>query len=112
MQNKLKEVAPLFNRCVIFNADADSFHGHPEPLNTPPDITRKSIALYYYTALPIENDSGESRHTNYVARPNDTAKNIADANKLARKRDKRAKKMFGEKDHWLTNVKQKIKDMF
>ena len=111
MQSKVKEVAPLFNRCVIFNTDADSFHGHPEPLNTPPDITRKSIALYYYTALPIANDSGESRHTNYVARPNDTAKNIADAKKLARKRDKRAKKMFGEKDHWLTNVKQKIKDM-
>lgn len=112
MQKKVKEVAPLFNRCVIFNTDADSFHGHPEPLNTPPDITRKSIALYYYTALPIANDSGESRHTNYVARPNDTAKNIADAKKLARKRDKRAKKMFGEKDHWLTNVKQKLKDMF
>ena len=44
MQNKVKEVAPLFNRCVIFNTDADSFHGHPEPLTTPPDITRKSIA--------------------------------------------------------------------
>ncbi len=112
MQNKVKEVAPLFNRCVIFNTDADSFHGHPEPLNTPPDITRKSIALYYYTALSIANDSGESRHTNYVARPNDTAKNIADAKKLARKRDKRAKKMFGEKDNWLTNVKQKLKDIF
>ena len=112
MQNKVKEVAPIFNRCVIFNTDADSFHGHPEPLTTPSHITRKSIALYYYTALPIANDTGESRHTNYVARPNDTAKNIADAKKLAKKRDKRAKKMFGDNEHWLADIKQKIKNLF
>jgi hypothetical protein len=97
---------------VIFNTDIDSFHGHPEPLTTPADITRKSIALYYYTALPIANDTGESRHTNYVARPNDSAKNITDAKKLAKKRDKRAKKMFGENESWLTKAQQKIKDLF
>ena len=112
MQNKIKEIAPLFNRCVIFNTDVDSFHGHPEPLTTPAGITRKSIALYYYTALPIANDTGESRHTNYVARPNDTAKNIADAKKLAKKRDKRAKVMFGKNENWLTKVQQKIKHLF
>lgn len=112
MQYKVKEIAPLFNRCVIFNTDADSFHGHPEPLTTPADITRKSIALYYYTALPIANDTGESRHTNYVARPNDSAKNIADAKKLAQKRDKRAKKMFSKGENWLTKVQQKIKKLF
>lgn len=44
------QVLPIFNRCVIFNTDADSFHGHPEPLQTPPGVYRKSIALYYYTA--------------------------------------------------------------
>lgn len=25
-------VPPLFNRCVIFNTDNDSYHGHPGPL--------------------------------------------------------------------------------
>jgi Rps23 Pro-64 3,4-dihydroxylase Tpa1-like proline 4-hydroxylase len=112
MTHKAKEIAPLFNRCVIFNTDVDSFHGHPEPLTTPADITRKSIALYYYTALPIANDTGESRHTNYVARPNDSAKNIADAKKLAKKRDKRAKKMFGQNDNWFNKISQKIKSYF
>lgn len=116
MQTKVKEIAPIFNRCVIFNTDADSFHGHPEPLTTPPNIARKSIALYYYTALPIANDTGESRHTNYIARPNDTPQNIADAKKLAKKRDKRAKKMFGEDKNWFGQAKQKvlqkIKDLF
>ena len=44
-----EKVLPLFNRCVIFNTDSDSFHGHPDPLTCPPDRTRKSIALYYFT---------------------------------------------------------------
>lgn len=47
-----RRIAPLFNRMVIFNTDKHSFHGHPSPLNTPQHITRKSIALYYYTAKP------------------------------------------------------------
>jgi len=44
-----KKISPVFNRCVIFNTDADSFHGHPEPMTCPEDQFRRSIALYYYT---------------------------------------------------------------
>lgn len=50
-------IAPLFNRLVIFNTNKKSFHGHPQPLNTPEHITRKSIALYYYTAQPNPDES-------------------------------------------------------
>lgn len=42
-------VEPIFNRAVIFNITDDAYHGHPHPLNTPPGVTRDSIALYYYT---------------------------------------------------------------
>lgn len=44
-----RRVRPLLGRCVIFNTDADSFHGSPVPLACPEGMTRKSIALYYYT---------------------------------------------------------------
>jgi Rps23 Pro-64 3,4-dihydroxylase Tpa1-like proline 4-hydroxylase len=44
-----KSIAPLAGRCVIFNTTSISFHGHPEPLLCPEGITRKSVALYYYT---------------------------------------------------------------
>lgn len=108
MQHKVKSVAPLFNRCVIFNTDADSFHGHPDPLTTPGGVTRKSIALYYYTAQAIENSLGESRHTLYVARPDDTPENIAQAKKLAAKRDKRAKKMHSKDS---SNIIGKLKKL-
>jgi Rps23 Pro-64 3,4-dihydroxylase Tpa1-like proline 4-hydroxylase len=75
-------VAPLFNRCVIFNTDADSYHGHPDPLNTPDDITRKSIALYYYTASKKVYEDTPAHSTMYVARPNDAGSDKRQAIRL------------------------------
>lgn len=43
------KIAPLLNRCVIFNTTKNSLHGHPDPLNIPDNICRESIAIYYYT---------------------------------------------------------------
>jgi len=51
-----KKIAPIFNRMVAFETNKNTFHGHPEPLNTPTKITRKSIALYYYTSIPEEGE--------------------------------------------------------
>ncbi len=65
-----KKIAPLFNRCVIFNTDADSYHGHPEPTTCPDDRFRRSIALYYYT----EEKNPFRRATHYKARPEDGSK--------------------------------------
>jgi Rps23 Pro-64 3,4-dihydroxylase Tpa1-like proline 4-hydroxylase len=45
-----RSVPPLISTAVIFNTDGRNYHGHPDPLNTPPEVTRRSIALYYYTA--------------------------------------------------------------
>lgn len=45
----LKEVAPLFNRLVIFDSHDKSFHGLPNPINFPEGEERRSILLYYYT---------------------------------------------------------------
>ena len=42
-------VLPIARRCVIFNTTSDSFHGHPHPLACPSGVSRRSIALYYYT---------------------------------------------------------------
>jgi 2OG-Fe(II) oxygenase superfamily len=46
---KRKAVAPVFNRAVIFSTVKEALHGHPTPLNTPPGVPRRSLALYYYT---------------------------------------------------------------
>ncbi len=44
-----RRVQPTLGRCVIFSTDDTSYHGHPEPLACPEGVTRKSLALYYYT---------------------------------------------------------------
>ena len=31
----IKRIRPLAGRCVIFNTDSDSYHGHPRPLSCP-----------------------------------------------------------------------------
>jgi len=68
-----QKIAPLFNRCVVFNTDEDSFHGLPEPIQCPEDQTRKSIALYYFT---IEESKPLKKATNYRARPGDGIKGV------------------------------------
>lgn len=50
MTSCARKLAPEFNRCVIFNTTSESWHGNPDPVNHPDGRTRKSIALYYYTA--------------------------------------------------------------
>jgi len=58
---------PKFNRAVLFETSEISFHGHPIPLNCPEGVTRKSIAVYYYSHWP----EGLERRakTNYVLTP-------------------------------------------
>lgn len=64
-------IAPLLNRCVVFNTDADSYHGHPDPLATPDGVKRRSIALYYYTASKAIYQEVPNYSTMYQARPSD-----------------------------------------
>ena len=47
-KEKKVSIMPKYNRCVIFNTNETSFHGHPESLNLPKNKSRKSFALYFY----------------------------------------------------------------
>ncbi len=60
---------PKLNHAVIFNTDQKSLHGFPEPIRCPDHVTRKSLALYFYTNAARER--GAARSTNYHARPED-----------------------------------------
>ena len=46
---ELASVVPTFNRCVLFETNEVSYHGHPKPLKTGGKSTRKSLSVYYYT---------------------------------------------------------------
>ena len=50
MKNCIKKIPPLFNRMVVFSTTDFSNHGHPDPLTCPQNISRKSLALYYFSS--------------------------------------------------------------
>jgi len=73
MKRCVETVAPIGNRAVIFTTNMDSFHGHPEPMTCPPQVVRRSLALYYFTV----EDSPIVRSTEYRARPGDGLHSVA-----------------------------------
>jgi hypothetical protein len=48
---KIKEVAPRFNRAVLFDTTQHSWHGFPDPINPLMGKMRKSFAVYYMTDI-------------------------------------------------------------
>jgi hypothetical protein len=65
----VKRLRPVAGRCVIFNTDADSYHGHPRPLNCPEGMSRKSIAIYYYTLGRDDKDVTPTQRTDWQVLP-------------------------------------------
>jgi 2OG-Fe(II) oxygenase superfamily len=49
MTQCVKKVLPEFGTMALFSTTDYSFHGLPNPLTCPPDRSRKSLALYYYS---------------------------------------------------------------
>lgn len=68
MQKKelIGNIAPLFNRMVMFETNEISFHGHPKPLKTPQGVTRKSLAAYYYTHTRPAGEIAQEHNTIYI----------------------------------------------
>lgn len=69
MTRCVHKISPKFARAVIFNTDSDAFHGQPEPLRCPPDRSRRSLALYYYTAAEEGIKTVRKRTTQFKPRP-------------------------------------------
>ncbi|MEP5613948.1 MAG: 2OG-Fe(II) oxygenase [Cyclobacteriaceae bacterium] len=49
MEKCEKKILPKFNTMAIFSTTDFSYHGHPDPLKCPEGMSRKSLALYYYS---------------------------------------------------------------
>jgi hypothetical protein len=102
MSRCVRRILPSFNRAVVFNTDPDSFHGHPEPLACPAHVTRKSLALYYFTA---ETRPFLVRSTEYRARPGDRLRGVAIyLDKMALRGYDRAKRVLGLDDRFASRL--------
>ena len=65
----IREVAPIFNRGIIFDTTQHSWHGMSQKLQVPKGIYRKSLAVYYLTR-PKQAES----HQRAVYAPRETQK--------------------------------------
>jgi hypothetical protein len=67
------KIAPKFGRFAVFTNSETSFHGHPEPMKCPKDVSRKSIASYYYSNEPHPSyKAGDEHRAVFHARPGET----------------------------------------
>ncbi len=64
----VRKILPVFNRMAMFSTTSTSYHGHPTPLSCPPDRTRKSIAIYYYSNGRPEEEQRDGHNTLFQAR--------------------------------------------
>jgi len=65
-------IAPLANRCVIFSTTSTSYHGIPDPIACPEGLTRRSLAMYYYSNGRPEHERNPRHSTLWQARPHET----------------------------------------
>ena len=79
MKNCVKKILPTYNTLALFTTTDFSYHGHPEPLNCPDNMSRKSLALYYYSngrpGSEINSEIGD-HSTLFRARPETTDKQV------------------------------------
>lgn len=90
-----QRIDPIANRCVVFSTTDTSFHGHPEPLACPPDRTRRSLALYYYSnGRPAEELTG-LRTTAFQPRPGEEWRRSKGRDSVLRRATNAAKRRLG-----------------
>jgi Rps23 Pro-64 3,4-dihydroxylase Tpa1-like proline 4-hydroxylase len=69
MSIAVQKIAPEFNRLVVFATIDWGFHGHPDPLQTPEGVTRRSLATYYYSSGRPADELAAAHDSLYQRRP-------------------------------------------
>ena len=70
-------VDPILNRMVAFTITDDAFHGVPVPIESPPDIRRFSLALYYYTRDRPEEEKAPFHWADWQRVPSDAVSDVS-----------------------------------
>ena len=71
MTGCVRKVLPAFNRMIVFGTTDYTYHGHPDPLTCPEGMTRKSLALYYFSNGRPKEEVTEGHTTLFRERPSE-----------------------------------------
>lgn len=105
--DEVVRIAPLFNRCVIFETTEHSWHGF-EKIALPDNskhLSRRSVALYFYTRERPRQQVASRHSTVYVDRPAPmhfkpgrvlTDRDCAELHELLDRRDSHNRRLYGE----------------
>lgn len=91
--NKVNEIAPLFNRFIMFTCNDISWHGNPEPLNTD-DPTCKRIFITISYLSTNNTDKNQYKKAYFIARPNDPEDKAKDEYRKLRADPEKAKCVY------------------
>ena len=77
-----QKIMPLFNKIVIFSTTDFSNHGHPDPISCPDNVSRKSIALSYFSKGRPKNEilTNQKKNKTYFKNRTGYTKEISEKN--------------------------------
>ena len=71
MTRCVEAVQPVFNRLVIIEIHDRAYHGYPA-LRMPPEVTRKSLAIWYFSEVAGQLQAPERHEVLFQLRPGDS----------------------------------------
>lgn len=80
--SRIETIFPKYNRAVLFDTTQNSWHGLPDPIRCPSEITRNSLAVYY---LCEPRDGAENRGRALFL-PHGNQQNNSEVQELIKKR--------------------------
>jgi hypothetical protein len=106
-ENEIVTITPLFNRAVVFETTEWSWHAFPQIQlpETERNLTRKSLALYFYSRERPADELADTHSTIYVDRPLPsrftsgrtlTEADVQELRLLLKRRDMHNQRLYGE----------------
>lgn len=83
MKHCVSRIVPAFNNAVLFQTSGMCYHGFPDPIDCPQEITRNSLACYYLS--PPRLGVVNRPKAQFVARPTDAPSELLDRLREIRK---------------------------